>query len=175
MRWRPRFFGAKPQEGQTVDAKHRSARRGMSGIAMSCEIVSASMLCAASLVGLFAYVEPEKPTVESTLGPPPTAQPVRQEGTVVAVSADSVTARSANGYTQTYRVTPNTTVISRGGRQPATAASCFAVNDQVDIIGTIEGGKALATAVADRGRTNSDGSPMDSIAAQQISGTPGGN
>jgi hypothetical protein len=166
-----------------VDAKHRApeapeqrrpvARRGMSGVAMSCEIVSASMLCAASLVGLFAYVEPEKPTVEATLGPPPAAQPVRQEGTVVAVSADSVTARSADGYTQTYRVTPNTTVISRDGRQPATGASHFTVNDQVDIIGTIEGGTALATAVADRGTTNSDGSPMDSVGAQPTNGTPG--
>jgi hypothetical protein len=170
-----------------VDAKHRatevpeqrrpatvrSTRRGMSGVALACEIVSASVLCAASLVGLFAYVEPGKPTVESTLGPPPASQPVRQEGTVVAVSADSVTARSANGYTQTYRVTPNTTVISRDGSQPASAASHFSINDQVDIVGTIEGGTALATAVADRGMSSGDGSPMDSIAMQPISSTSG--
>jgi hypothetical protein len=108
------------------------------------------------------------------LGPPPVPQPLRQEGTVIAVSADSVTARSANGFTQTYRVTPNTTVISRDGRHSATAAAHFTVNDQVDIVGTIEGGTALATAVADHGVTNGDGSPMDSIAAQPVNGTPGG-
>lgn len=140
---------------------------------MACEIVSASMLCAASLIGLFAYVEPDKPTVESTLGPAPAANPVRQEGTVIAVSADSVTARSANGYTQTYRVTPNTTVISRDGGQSVTGASRFTVNDHVEIVGTIEGGTVLATAVADRGTPDGDGPPMDHIAAQPISGPPG--
>ncbi|WP_239645428.1 hypothetical protein [Mycobacterium sp. UM_CSW] len=141
---------------------------------MACEIVSASMLCAASLAGLFAYVEPDKPTVESTLGPPPASHPVRQQGTVIAVSGDSVTARSPNGYTQTYRVTPDTTVISRDGGQPRAGASHFTVNEQVDIVGTIQGGTALATAVADRGTSNGDGPPMDHIAAQPISGSPGG-
>jgi hypothetical protein len=151
----------------------RGAQRRMFGLSIACEIVSASMLCAASLTALVAYVEPEKPTVEATLGPPPVSQPVRQEGTVIAVSADSVTARSANGYTQTYRVTPNTTVISRGGGQPASAASHFTVNDQVDIVGTIQDGTALATAVADRGVSNGEGSPMDYIAAQPVSSASG--
>ncbi|ORW95597.1 hypothetical protein AWB92_10105 [Mycobacterium sp. IEC1808] len=159
---------------QRTHATGWPARRGLSGVAMACEIVSASVLCAASLVGLFAYVEPNKPTVESTLGPPPASHPVRQQGTVIAVSGDSVTARSPNGYTQTYRVTPETTVISRDGGQPRVGASHFTVNEQVDIIGTIEGGTALATAVADRGTSNGDGPPMDHIAAQPISGSPGG-
>lgn len=159
---------------QRTHATGWRARRGLSGVAMACEIVSASMLCAASLGGLFAYVEPDKPTVESTLGPPPASQPVRQQGTVIAVSGDSVTARSPNGYTQTYRVTPDTTVISRDGGQPRAGASHFTVNEQVDIVGTIQGGTALATAVADRGTSNGDGPPMDHIAAQPISGSAGG-
>lgn len=169
-------MGAKHRATEVSEQRRparRSARRGMAGVAMACEIVCASTLCAASLIGLFAYVEPEKPTVESTLGPPPASQLVRQEGTVIAVSADSVTARSANGYTQTYRVTPNTTVISRMGSQPATAASYFTINDQVDIVGTVEGGTALATAVADRSVSNGNGSPMDYIATQPISGAAG--
>jgi len=132
------------------------------------------MLCAASLIGLFAYAEPDKPTVESTLGPPPASNPVRQEGTVIAVSADSVTARSPNGYTQTYRVTPNTTVIARDGSQPVTGASHFTVNDHVEIVGTIEGGTVLATAVADRGTPDGNGPPMDHIGAQPVSGPAGG-
>lgn len=159
---------------QRTSATGWRARRGLSGVAMACEIASASVLCAASLAGLFAYVEPDKPTVESTLGPPPASHPVRQEGTVVAASADTVTARSPNGYTQTYRVTPNTTVISRDGTQPVTGASHFAINDHVEIVGTIEGGTVLATAVSDRGTSNGDGPPMDHIAAQPINGPGGG-
>lgn len=151
----------------------RTARRSMSGVSLACEIVSASLLGVASLAGLFAYVEPEKPTVEATVGSPPISQPLRQQGTVVAVSADSVTARSANGYTQTYLVTPNTAVISRDGSQPASAASRFTVNEQVDIVGTIQDGTALATAVADRGSSNGDGPPMDYVAAQPVSAAPG--
>ncbi|OBG28770.1 hypothetical protein [Mycobacterium sp. 852002-51057_SCH5723018] len=169
-------MGAKHRMTEALEQRQplarRGARRRMSGLSTACEIVSASMLCAASLTALVAYVEPEKPTVQTTLGPP-VSQPVRQEGTVIAVSADSVTARSANGYTQTYRVTPNTTVISRGVGQPASAASHFTVNDQVDIVGTIQDGTALATAVADRGESNGDGAPMDYIAAQSVSGAPG--
>jgi hypothetical protein len=157
---------------QRTSATGWGARRKLSGVAMACEIVSASMLCAASLIGLFAYVEPDKPTVGSTLGPPPASNPVRQEGTVIAVTADSVTARSADGYTQTYRVTPNTTVISRDGSQPVTGASHFTVNDHVEIFGMIEGGTVLATAVADRGASG-DGPPMDHIAAQ-LTGAPAG-
>lgn len=141
----------------------------MAGVALACEVVSAWILCAASMIGLFAYVQPDKPTVESTLGPPPASHSVRQEGTVVAVSADSLTARSANGYTQTYRVTPNTTVVSRGGRQLVSGASRFAINEHVEIIGTVQGGTVLATAVADRGLSNGDGPPMDHVAAQPIS------
>jgi hypothetical protein len=158
---------------QRQPATRRRAHRRMSGLSMACEIVCGSMLCAASLTALFAYVEPEKPMVQATLGPPPVSQPVRQEGTVIAVSADSVTARSANGYTQTYRVTPHTTVISRGRGQPASAASHFTVNEQVDIVGTIQDGTALATAVADRGVSNGEGPPMDYIAAQPVSDAPG--
>jgi hypothetical protein len=159
---------------QRTSATGSRARRGLSGVAVACEMVSAWVLCAASLAGLFAYVQPDKPTVEATLGPPPASHPVRQEGTVIAASADTVTARSPNGYTQTYRVTPNTTVISRDGSQPVTGASHFAINDQVEIVGTIEGGTALATAVSDRGTSNGDGPPMDHIAAQPISGPGGG-
>src|SRR5437763_9772533 len=139
---------------------------------MGSEMSSASMRSAASLTALFSYLEPEKPTIQATLGPPSVSQPVRQQGTVIAVSGDSVTARSADGYTQTYRVTPNTAVISRGG-QPASAAARFTVNDQVEIVGTIEGGTAMATAVADRGASNGDGPPMDHIATQSISRWPG--
>jgi hypothetical protein len=147
---------------------HRKLPRKMWGIAGVCEIVTGAVVCAASLAALVTNTaEPEKPTVEATLGPAPVSQPVRQEGTVIAVSADSVTARSADGYTQTYLVTPNTAFITNSGRS-AVAAAHFAINDHVAIIGTIRNGRALATAVADRDVTNGNGSPMDHVVAQPV-------
>ncbi|HKI40211.1 MAG: hypothetical protein P4L48_12295 [Mycobacterium sp.] len=73
-----------------------SVRRTISGLASACEVISVSMLCAAAFA-LVTKVLPGKPAVVADQGPAPTSQPVRQEGTVIAVSADSVTARSANG------------------------------------------------------------------------------
>ncbi|ORW30154.1 hypothetical protein AWB91_22575 [Mycobacterium paraense] len=153
---------------QTPPAHEKPPRKTW-GVAGVCEIVTGAVVCAACLTALVTNTaEPEKPTIEATLGPAPVSQPVRQEGTVIAVSADSVTARSADGYTQTYLVTPNTAFITNGARSAAAAAH-FAVNDHVDIIGTIRNGRALATAVADRDVTNGNGSPMDHVAAQPVS------
>lgn len=119
------------------------------------------MLCAAALTALVLNApHTEKRTIEAAQDPSPVAQPVRQEGTVIAVSAGSVTARSANGYTQTYLVTPNTTLIGHGGER-ASALPHFAINDHVAILGTIQDGTALATAVADRDAGRGDGPPMD--------------
>ncbi|SPM29716.1 hypothetical protein BN971_04149, partial [Mycobacterium terramassiliense] len=157
-----------PSEQRT--SGHRKLPRKARAIATGCEIVTGAVLCAVSLTALVTNTaEPEKPTVEATLGPAPVSQPVRQQGTVIAVSADSVTARSVDGYTQTYLVTPNTAFITNGSRS-AIAASHFEINDHVDIIGTIRNGTALATAVADRDMTNGNGLPMDHVVAQPVSG-----
>jgi hypothetical protein len=141
------------------------------------EVASASLLCAASLAALVvSAVEPEKipdTGAVSSQGQLRAPQPVSQEGTLTAVSADSVTARSTNGYTQTYRVGPNTTLITDGGSQFASATSRFKVNDEVEIVGTIQGGAALATAVADREVGHGDGPPMDDVKKQPVTGAPG--
>lgn len=126
------------------------------------------MLCAAACAALVLNApHDEKRTIEASQEPPAASQPVRQEGTVVAVSAGSVTARSANGYTQTYLVTPDTTLIGHGNQQPA-AASHFTVNDHVIIVGTIQDGTAMATAVADHGAGHGDGPPMDYLDGQVV-------
>jgi len=126
------------------------------------------MLCAAACAALVLNApHSEKRTIEASQEPPAAAQPVRQEGTVIAVSAGSVTARSANGYTQTYLVTPNTTLIGHGG-QSAAAATHFTVNDRVEIVGTIQDGAVLATAVADRDVGRGDGPPMDYLDGQIV-------
>lgn len=144
-------------------------RRGLSGAAKVCDIVSASLLCAACLTALVLNgAQPEKRAVAANLEPPAISQPVSQEGTVVAASADSVTMRGADGHIQTYRFTPNTTVVTRGARQPINAAPHFTVNDKVVVVGTIEGGTALATAVAYRGAGHGEAPPMDYLGGQAI-------
>ncbi|WP_082946042.1 hypothetical protein [Mycobacterium sp. E1747] len=144
------------------------APRRRTGAAAVCDVLSGAMLCAAACAALALNApHSEKRTIEASQEPPAASQPVRQEGTVVAVSAGSVTARSANGYTQTYLVTPNTTLIGQGGQQAA-AASHFTVNDHVVIVGTIEDGTAMATAVADHGAGHGDGPPMDYPGGQVI-------
>ncbi|MFA1704595.1 hypothetical protein ACDT10_16950 [Mycobacterium intracellulare] len=170
----------KPQEGRIV-AKHRMPEsleqtqtptdRGqrMSGAAKVCEIVCAALICAACLTALVLNgVRADKRTVTAEVSPPSVSQPVKQEGTVIAVTVDSVTMRSPDGYTQTYRFTPDTTVITHRGSQPAVAAPQFTVNDRVVVVGTIEGGSALATAVAYRGAGHGEAPPMDYLEGQPV-------
>jgi hypothetical protein len=100
----------------------------------------------------------------------PSAEPFTQEGRIIAVSPDSVTARSADGYTQTYRVTSDTTSLTPTGNRIVSPATAFAVNDEVQIVGEVRGGTAVATTVADRTVTGLDGPPMDAVDAP-VSGT----
>jgi orotate phosphoribosyltransferase len=134
-------------------------------------VASGAILCAATLATLMVNaVEPDKSSEATAVTVHGSPLSVSQEGMLIAVSPDSLTARSANGYVQTYRVNANTTVITDGGSQPATAASHFTVNDEVQIVGTIQGGTALATAVAERGMAHGEGPPMDYVESQPISG-----
>lgn len=156
----------------TATAEQRGPAKGRagrgSGIAAACEMLSGSVLCAAACAALVLNApHTEKRTIEASQEPPAAAQPVRQEGTVIAVSAGSVTARSANGYTQTYLVTPDTTLIGHGGQLAGTAKP-FAVDDHVEIVGTIQDGTAMATAVADRDAGHGDGPPMDYLDGQIV-------
>jgi hypothetical protein len=94
-----------------------------------------------------------------------TAQPVSQQGTLVAVSPDSVTARSSNGFARTYQINAETTAITGAGSRIGSAASAFDVNDEVSILGVIRDGTAIATTVAGLAVSDLSGPPMDSVAA----------
>lgn len=128
-------------------------------------VVPVSVLCATGVAAsALDAIESGRSADAVTVvdGGPGAPEPVSQEGTLIAVSADSVTARSADGYTRTYRVTPYTTLIIGQGRHSVSAVAHFAVNEQVAIVGTtIRGGTAFATAVADRDFGHGDGPPMD--------------
>jgi hypothetical protein len=135
-----------------------------------CAAAPISVLCAASFAALtIGGLDAENPTASNHVTaatPPAAARPVSQEGVLIAVTADSVTARSASGYTQTYFLTPNTTVITRDGSKPSTATSYFTINDAVDIVGTVQGGKTFATSLANCNFGHGGGPPMDDIAGQ---------
>lgn len=150
-----------------MGAKHRLTGPGRRRRRLlMCGAAPVSLLCAVSFAAL--TVDTEKPVAPAhvTAATPPASVPVSQEGVLIAVSADSITARSASGYTQTYLLTPDTTVITGNGSKPLTVASHFTVNDAVDIVGTVQGGRALATSLAHRGVGHGDGPPMDAIAGQ---------
>jgi hypothetical protein len=71
-----------------------------------------------------------------------------------------MTTQSADGSTHTFSITPNTTAITETG-QNASPAALFTVNDEVMVVGTREGGTAVATAVADKSAVGPQGWPMD--------------
>jgi hypothetical protein len=101
-------------------------------------------------------------------GPPaaaPAPQPISQQGTLVAVSPDSVTARSANGFARTYQLNAETTAITDHGSRIGSAGSAFDVNDEVSIVAVVRGGTAIATTVAGMAVSDLDGPPMDSVTA----------
>lgn len=145
---------------QSLAGKSAQGGRGlMAGIVVAaCTIVFGSMIVAAGIAALAVNA------AGSGHQPPAAEQAVSQEGTLIAVSADSITARSRDGITRTYLVTPETAVITRAG-------SPFTVNDEVDILATIRNGTALATAVAHRDMGHGAAPPMDHVTAQPVSGT----
>ena len=77
------------------------------------------------------------------------------------MTEDSLTARSANGVTRTYAITPNTAGITDSSGQSTSTPASFAVNDQVSIVGTRQGGTIVATSVADQAAVGPEGRPMD--------------
>ena len=111
-------------------------------------------------VGVLLLLPPSGPAV----GAQAQAKPVSQQGRVVAVTDDSLTARSADGSARTYLLTPQTTSVTEAGGAVDPAALPFQVNDEVTIVGEMRDGTAVATAVAARNVSNLDGPPMDAIA-----------
>jgi hypothetical protein len=128
-------------------------------------VAPVSMLYAMGLASLALHTADTDQSAEaaaaSEIGPR-AQQPLSQDGVLIAVSGDSLTARSANGYTRTYLITPGTTVITGQGGQPASTTTHLRVNERVEIVGTTTGGgTAFATAISDRDLSHGGGPPMD--------------
>ncbi|GLE53645.1 hypothetical protein [Mycobacterium montefiorense] len=148
-------------------AKHRLAGSRSQRRSLVYGAAPISILCAASFAAW--VIDTEKPTapehVTSAIPAAAAPQPVSQEGILIAVSADSVTAISASGYIQTYFLTPDTTVVTGGSSHPVTATSYFMVNDAVDIVGTVHDGRTFATSLTNHNLGHGEGPPMDTIAS----------
>ncbi len=127
--------------------------------------LSFAVASAGVLAGAIVHFSSSEPA--ATPGAPQAASsaPVTQNGTVIAVTADSVTTRSDDGLIQTYRITPDTHAVTADRRQPAGPAASFAVDDRVSVFATVQAGQPVATAVADQAAVGPDGPPMDYIAA----------
>lgn len=149
-------------------SRHRVQESGLTGANLTIAAISAAVVFAAVVSAAVVYF------IGSTVSyagqapePAPPAQHISQEGTIVAVSADSVTARGADGWDRTYIVNADTAAITGTGSQVGSAGSTFAindtfaVNDEVSIVGVLRDGTSIATAVADRSVSSLNGPPMD--------------
>ena len=126
---------------------------------MSFTIASASVLA-----GAFVHFSAPEPGVDPTPVPQASSSaPVTQNGTVIAVTSDSVTTCSDDGAIQTYRITPQTTAVTSDRQQAAHPAANFAVDDRVSVFTTFDAGQHVATAVADQDAVGPNGPPMDFV------------
>jgi hypothetical protein len=130
-------------------------------VVVTVAIVFAAVVSAAIVYFLGSSV----PHGQGTPDAAPAPQPVSQQGTLVAVTPDSLTARSSDGFARTYQIDAQTTAITDGGSRIGSAGSAFVVNDEVSIFAVIRDGKAIATTVAGRAVSDLSGPPMDDVAA----------
>lgn len=128
----------------------------MTFVAVVIAVVSAAMV---------VHVVSDDATAQRSpaAAPPAVQQPISQEGRIVAVSPTSVTAESVDGFARTYVIDSQTNAITMQGSLVGGAATAFAINDEVAIVGIVRDGTAVATAVAEKQVSNLDGPPMDGI------------
>ncbi|KRD05916.1 hypothetical protein ASE48_17385 [Mycobacterium sp. Root265] len=143
----------------TGPGKH--ARRTPHTTAISLSI-SFTVAFAALVTALIMHVADSAVAAPSP-EPAPVAvtQPVTQEGRLIAISPDSLTAQGPDGVARTYRVDDQTHGITAAGSQMGGTTENFTVNDEVSIIGVTRGGDNVATTVVHRDVANLNGPPMD--------------
>jgi hypothetical protein len=123
-------------------------------------LIAASILASVGISSVVSAAVVEwMPATDKAANPPAATQSLQQQGRLIAVSADSITTQGADGSVQTFVVTPQTTTV--GGLQNSAGASSFAVNDEVEVVGTRQGDAVVATAIAAKSATGLQGRPMD--------------
>lgn len=145
-------------------SKHRRPDADDSRFARVFTAITAAVLFSAVVSAAIVYFvgssAPYRGDAAQAAAPP---HPVSQQGTLVAVTPESVTARSADGFARTYLINGDTTAITGSGSRIGSASTAFAVNDEVSIFAVVQDGTAVATTVAGREAASLNGPPMDSV------------
>lgn len=145
-------------------APGRHARRTSHTTAISLTI-SFTVAFAAIVAALIMHLADSGAVATSpTPAPEPAAnvvQPVTQEGRLISVTPDSLTAQGPDGMARTYVLDSQTHGITAAGSQIGGTADAFAVNDEVSIIGVARNGAHVATTVVHREAVGPTGPPMD--------------
>ncbi|WP_051574523.1 hypothetical protein [Mycobacterium sp. URHB0044] len=148
-------MGSKHRRPDLDDGRFNRIFAAVTATVMFAAVASAAVVFFVGASGPYRQHAPE---------PAPVAQSVSQQGTLVAVSADRVTARSPNGFARTYLINADTATITDRGNRIGSAGTAFAVNDEVCIYAVVRDGTAIATTVADREVAELNGPPMDFVA-----------
>lgn len=148
--------------GNRLSRHERETRREIA-IYLSISFAVAFAAIVAAVVARTADTAPAAaaPQHVAAASVPAPDQPISQEGRLVSVTPTSVTAQGADGVPRTYVVDGQTNAITPAGSQVGAAGTAFAVNDEVQIVGVVRGGTAIATAVAHRDVSQLAGPPMD--------------
>lgn len=147
-------------------SRHVKQNRGWPRANHLVAIASLVVAFAAITAAIAVHVIDGSPTAARDYGhatPVAPQQPLSQEGRLVAVTPTSVTAESVDGFARTYVINSETNAITAAGSSIGGAGTFFAVNDEVSIVGIVQGGTAVATAVADKQVSNLNGPPMDGV------------
>jgi hypothetical protein len=149
-----------------VASRHLKHSRGWSRANYFFAIASFAVAFAAITAAVAVHVIDGSPTAareDTHTAPVDPQQPFSQEGRLVAVTPTSMTAETVDGFARTYVINSETNAITAGGSMIGGAATSFAVDDEVSIIGFVQGGTPVATAVADKQVSNLNGPPMDGV------------
>jgi hypothetical protein len=90
-------------------------------------------------------------------------RPVQTVGQVVAISPESITTRGGDGTTTTFVITPATTGIGADGSTNPIATAGFSVSDTVTVVGLVDNGTTVATALAEQNSAAGNAPPMDAV------------
>lgn len=143
----------------TGPGKHARRTRHTTVISLS---ISFAVAFAAVVTALIMHLaDSGAPAARTEPAPVAATQPVTQQGRLIAITPDSLTAQGADGVARTYRVDDQTHGITSAGSQLGRTAERFTLNDEVSIIGVTRGGANVATTVVHRDVANLGGPPMD--------------
>jgi hypothetical protein len=135
--------------------KHRKPAGRSRRLALFTVLPACASAAAVWAVLDVAQPDPAHPTPASG------EQTVQLVGQVVAVTPQSITTKNTDGTTTTFQITPATAQYSSDGTPNSLEAPAFTVNETVSVMGVVNNGTPVATALADQ--NTGGGPPMDTV------------